>query len=75
MTTKKLVTGAKVITGNRDVNFVSVPPFEFNEGKVSVMKVLQIPLHVMKVLHVQMRVIFHVKSLNISHCSVTAGRA
>ena len=42
MTSKKLVTGAKVITGNRDVNFVSMTPFEVNEGKVSVMKELQV---------------------------------
>ena len=65
MTSKKVVTGAKVITGNGDVDFVSVAPFEVNDEKVSVMKVLQMPLHV----------IFHAKSLNISHCSVTAGRA
>ena len=33
MTSKKVVTGAKVLTGNRDVDFVSVAPFEVNDEK------------------------------------------
>ena len=55
MTSKKVETGAKVITGIRDVDFVSVASFEVNDEKLSVMKVLQMPLHV----------ISHVKSLKI----------
>ena len=35
MTSKKVVTGAKVITGNRDVDFVSVAPFEVSDEKIS----------------------------------------
>ena len=31
---KKVVTGTKVITGNRDVDFVSVAPFEVNDEKI-----------------------------------------
>ena len=34
MTSKKLVTGTKVIAGNRDVNCVSVAPFEVNDEKI-----------------------------------------
>ena len=30
---KKVVTGTKVITMNRDVDFVSVAPFEVSDGK------------------------------------------
>ena len=30
---KKLVTGTKVITGNRDADFVSVSPFEISDEK------------------------------------------
>ena len=37
---KKVVTGTKVITGNRDVDFVSVAPFEVSDEKISVMKML-----------------------------------
>ena len=33
MTSKKVVTGTKMITGNRDVNRVSVAPFEVNDEK------------------------------------------
>ena len=29
-----MVTGSKVITGNRDVDFVSVAPFEVNDEKI-----------------------------------------
>ena len=35
-----VVTGAKVITGNRDVDFASVAPFEVNDEKLPVMKML-----------------------------------
>ena len=31
MTSKKVVTGTKVITGNRDLDFVSAVPFEVND--------------------------------------------
>ena len=65
MTSKKVETGAKVITGIRDVDFVSVASFEVNDEKLSVMKVLKMPFHV----------ISHVKSLKISHYAVSAGRA
>ena len=34
MTSKKVVTGTKVITGNRNVDFVSVAPFEVNDEKI-----------------------------------------
>ena len=34
MTSKKVVTGRKVITGNRNVDFVSVAPFEVNNEKI-----------------------------------------
>ena len=37
---KEVVTGTKVITGNRDVGFVSVASFEVNDEKSSVMKML-----------------------------------
>ena len=51
---KKVVIWTKVITRNRDVDFVSVAPFEVNDEKLSMMKILWMLLHV----------IFHVK---ISH--------
>ena len=35
MTSKKVVTGTKVITGNQNVDFVSVAPFEVNDEKIS----------------------------------------
>ena len=34
MTSKKVVTGTKVVTGNRDVDFVGVAPFESNDEKI-----------------------------------------
>ena len=34
MTSKKVVTGTKVITGNRDVDFLSAAPFEVNDEKI-----------------------------------------
>ena len=34
MTSKKVVTGMKVITGNQDVDFVSLAPFEVNDEKI-----------------------------------------
>ena len=61
MTSNKVVTGAKVITRNRDVDFVSVAPFEVNDEKLWVVKMLWMPLHG----------IFHVKSSKISHCNNT----
>ena len=33
MTCKKVVTGTKVVTGNREADFVSVAPFEVNDEK------------------------------------------
>ena len=35
MISKKVVTGTKVIPGNRDVNCVSVAPFEVSDGKIT----------------------------------------
>ena len=34
MTSKKVVTGTKVISGNRNVDFVSVALFEVNDEKI-----------------------------------------
>ena len=34
MTSKKVVTGTKVINGNRNVDFVSMAPFEVNDEKI-----------------------------------------
>ena len=34
MTSKKVVTEMKMITGNRDADFVSVAPFEANDEKI-----------------------------------------
>ena len=34
MTSTKVFTGTKVITGNRNVNFVSGAPFEVNDEKI-----------------------------------------
>ena len=34
MTNKKVVTGTKVVTGNRNVDFVSVAPFDVNDEKI-----------------------------------------
>ena len=34
MASNKVVTGTKVITGNRDVDFVNVAPFEVNDEKI-----------------------------------------
>ena len=38
MTNKKVVTGTKVITGNEDVDFVSMASFNINDEKLSVME-------------------------------------
>ena len=43
MPIKKVVTGTKVITGNRDVDFVSVAPLEVNDEKLLVMKLMCMP--------------------------------
>ena len=34
MTSKKVVTGTKVIAGNRDADFASAAPFEVNGEKI-----------------------------------------
>ena len=40
MTSKKVVNGTEVITGNRDVDVVSVAPYKVSDEKLSVMKML-----------------------------------
>ena len=59
-----MVAGTKVITGNQDVEFVSVAPFEVNDEKnISDENVVN-----------SIACDFHVKSLKISHWRYTIWR-